>query len=144
VRGFLWDTKEIPLEQTQEILEQNEQLFHQSRFGIWGVREHKSPELMGFAGFWHFRTPPNLELLFGVAPNHWNRGVATEASSSVIRYGFEILNFDKIEASTDFANNASIRVLEKLSMTLRQRATVNGLDTVFYGLTRDEWLRSTA
>jgi Acetyltransferase (GNAT) domain len=44
------------------------------------------------------------------------REIATESSHSVIRYGFETLNFQAIQASTDIANAASIRVLEKLGM----------------------------
>jgi RimJ/RimL family protein N-acetyltransferase len=95
-----------------------------------------------FRGLWYFRSPPSLELLFGVAPHHWNRGIATEAGSSVIRYAFGVLGFDAREASTDFANSTSIRVLEKLSMRVQRRATVDGLDTVFYALTRDEWLKN--
>jgi Acetyltransferase (GNAT) domain len=47
----------------------------------------------------------------------------------MIRYGFETLNFPAVQASTDAANAASIRVLEKLGMSLRQLAVVDGLDT---------------
>lgn len=94
---------------------------------------------MGFVGFWQFRTPPSLELLFGVAFDHWNRGVATETCKSVIRYGFDVLNFLTIEASTDVANEASVRVLEKLGMSFRERAIVDGLDSVFYTLRRQDW-----
>jgi [ribosomal protein S5]-alanine N-acetyltransferase len=83
-----------------------------------------------------------LELLFGVKSNQWNRGIASESSHSVIRYGFETLNFQAIQASADVANAASIRVLEKLGMSFRRRAIVDGLDTLFYTLRRSNY-RST-
>jgi RimJ/RimL family protein N-acetyltransferase len=37
-----------------------------------------------------------------------------------------------IRASTDTPNVSSVRVLEKLAFHLTRRATVGGLDTVFY------------
>jgi RimJ/RimL family protein N-acetyltransferase len=93
-------------------------------------------------GYWHFRTPPSLELLFAVAAPHWGRGIATEASRCVLGYGFGALGFRAVVASTDVANAASVRVLEKLGMALRRRETVEGLDTVFYELSRDGWQNS--
>lgn len=139
MRRFLWDGNVVPFAQTAEIAERSSRLFKECGFGIWGVRERDSNQLVGFAGFWHFRTPPSLELLFGVASDHWNRGIATEASRCVIRYGFDVLCFPAIDASTDGANAASIRVLQKLGMSLSNRAVVNGLDTLFYTLRRDAW-----
>ena len=68
VRKFLWDDEVIPREQTAEIIKKNEELFRDGGFGIWGITQLGSKELVGFAGYWYFRDPPILELLFGVAP----------------------------------------------------------------------------
>jgi [ribosomal protein S5]-alanine N-acetyltransferase len=114
-------------------------LFDECGFGILGVRERNASQLIGFAGYWPFRTPPALELLFGVASDAWNRGIATESSRSVIRYGFDVPGFQTIEASTDAANADSVRVLEKLGMSLWKRAVVDELDTLFYTLQREAW-----
>ena len=142
VRRFLWDGETIPFERTRAIVEKSLILFEESGFGIWGVCDRSSKELLGFAGYWPFRTPPSIELLFGVAPEHWNRGIATESSRCVIRYGFEELGFQSVEASTDLANKASVRVLEKLGFLFQKRELVDGLDTVFYSLSRDDWKKS--
>jgi ribosomal-protein-alanine N-acetyltransferase len=139
VRRFLWDGRVVPLEQTEAIVERSNRLFDERGYGLWGVRELDHDELVGFAGYWHFRTSSSLELLFGVKSGHGNRGIATESSHSVIRYGFETLNFPAVQASTDAANAASIRVLEKLGMSLRQRAVADGLDTLFYSLRRSDY-----
>ena len=80
VRRYLWDGEEISLQRTRVIVETSSALFEESGFGIWGVCNRGSDELLGFAGYWHFRTPPSLELLFGVASGRWNRGIATESS----------------------------------------------------------------
>ncbi len=139
VRRFLWDGEEIPFERTRAIIEKSLKLFEESGFGIWGVYERSSEELLGFAGYWPFRTPPSIELLFGVASEHWNRGIATESSRCVIRYAFEELGFLSVEASTDLANTASVRVLERLGFLFQRQELIDGLDTVFYRLSRDDW-----
>jgi [ribosomal protein S5]-alanine N-acetyltransferase len=136
---FPWDGMVVSLEETEAIVERNNRLFKERGYGLWGVRELGCDQLVGFAGYWHFRTPSSLERLFGVKSDQWNRGIATESSHSVIRYGFETLNFQAIQASTDVANAASIRVLEKLGMALRRRAVVDGLDTLFYSLERSNY-----
>lgn len=139
VRHFLWDGFVVSLKETEAIVERSHQLFQERGYGLWGVRELGCDELVGFAGYWHFRTPSSLELLFGVKSGQWNRGIATESSQSVIHYGFETLNFQAIQASTDIANAASIRVLEKLGLSLRRRAIVGGLDTIFYTLRQEDY-----
>jgi RimJ/RimL family protein N-acetyltransferase len=139
VRHFLWDGKVIPPAQTEEITVKSRRLFEESGFGIWGVHARDADLLIGFAGYWYVRTPPSLELLYGVAADYWNRGIATESSRCVVRYGFEVLGFGRIDASADAENAASVRVMEKLGMAFGKRETVDGLDTVFYALHRNAW-----
>ena len=136
VRRFLWDGRAIAIDETRAIVEESGRLSRERGLGLWAVRERAGGDLLGVAGYWYFRTPPALELLFAVAAPHWRRGIATEASRSVLDYGFLTLGFRTVAASTDAANAASVRVLEKLGMSLRRRETVDGLDTVFYELAR--------
>ena len=42
-----------------------------------------------------------------------------------------------VRASSDAANTASVRVLEKLGFTLTRRETMNGLDTLVFDRVRD-------
>ena len=44
-----------------------------------------------------------------------------------------------VRASTDVANRASMRALEKLGLPFERRTTVQGLDTLFYSLRREDW-----
>ena len=65
------------------------------------------------------------EMGFWVAVEAWGKGYATEASSTVLRFGFEELQLNRIYASHMVRNQASGRVLEKIGMKreglLRQR-----------------------
>jgi len=136
VRRFLWDDEVIPIARTQAAIEQSKRLFGERSVGLWGARRHDAPNLIGFGGLWLFREPPELELLYGVAAPVWGQGYATEIAQAVTAYCFNSLTIPVVRASTDAANVASIRVLEKLGFGFVRRDVVGGLDTVFYELTR--------
>lgn len=134
VRRYLWDGATIPLEQTLAAVAESERLFAQDGYGLWAARDSTNRELLGFGGFWYFRDPPELELLYGVARPHWRRGLATEIARALIVYGGQTLGLRTIRASTDPPNVGSVRVLEKLGFAFERRATVGALDTLFYEL----------
>jgi ribosomal-protein-alanine N-acetyltransferase len=82
---------------------------------------------------------PEPELLYGLSESYWHQGLATEAAQAVLAYGFDQLTVPAIGAATDLLNVSSARVLDRLGMRLVRRGTHNGLDTMFYRLTRGEW-----
>jgi ribosomal-protein-alanine N-acetyltransferase len=142
VRRFLWDDEIIPIARTRAAIEQSQAMFTEQACGLWGVRPSASPNLIGFAGLWPFRDPPDLELLYGVTEQRWGQGYAAETAHAVMTHCFETLDMPVIRASTDVANTASVRVLEKLGFRCVRRSTVNGLDTVFYEIRADGWPRT--
>lgn len=132
VRRYLWDGEIVSLERTRDTIERSEQMFRQLGFGLWGARDTATNVLSGFSGFWYFRDPPELELVYAVAEHLCGRGIASEIAAAVTRYGELTLGMEKIDASTDVANTASVRVLEKIGFRRTRQATVNGLETVFF------------
>ena len=136
VRRYLWDNEVIARQRTASLLGESLRLFATHGYGLWGARLHGREELVGFGGFWYFHTQPKLELLYGIAPEHWNRGLATEIAQVLVRYGFEELEFSEVWASTDAPIVASASVLEKAGLRFERRAVVDGLETLFYCLPR--------
>lgn len=58
-----------------------------------------------------------VEVLYGTAPAHWGRGLATEVAFAVLRYGLEEAGRGRMLGIDDKVNAASRRVLEKIGMT---------------------------
>jgi ribosomal-protein-alanine N-acetyltransferase len=139
VRRFLFDDKIISREQAAGEINDSIERFEAHGCGLWGARLREGTELIGFCGYRFFHDPPQLQLLYGFHPNHWSRGFATEAARAMIRFGFEQLGFDFVVASADAPNSASLRVMEKAGMRFDRRETVNGLDTVYYKLARQDF-----
>lgn len=141
VRRYLWDDEVIPRERTKSIIETSLASFETHGFGLWAVFPQAEAALIGFCGFWFFHEPLKLELLYGIAPAYWNKGLASEIAKAMLRYGFEELKFERIEASTDAANLASSRVMARAGMNFWKRELTNGLDTVYYAISREAFDR---
>jgi len=52
---------------------------------------------------------------------HWGRGYATEAARLMVRFGFEELSLERMHAYCLERNKASVRVLEKVGLSLEGR-----------------------
>lgn len=139
VRKYIWDDEVIPRAQAAAAIEESLAHFRDTGSGLWAAFPLEGREMLGFCGYWFFRDPPELELLYGVATGHWGKGIATEMSKAIIRYGFQELALGKIVASTDAPNVASVRVMEKSGMSFDRRKTINGLDTIFYSIERERF-----
>ncbi|WP_433089014.1 GNAT family N-acetyltransferase [Dactylosporangium sp. CA-052675] len=79
----------------------------------------------------------------------WGHGYATEAAHALLRWAFDTLELNRVQAATDTRNVASARVLEKLGFvregTLREDCIVNGevSDSWVYGLIKRDWRPSS-
>lgn len=83
--------------------------------GVWAAEEILSKQFIG----WFMLKETNSkdpELGFMISKKFWNQGYATEISSSILEYAFSVLGKQKVIASTNTDNHASIAVLKKLGM----------------------------
>ena len=139
VRRYLWDDRIITPEQALAPLRVSEHDFREHRFGLWGLHQSGDPALLGFCGLRVADVMAEPELLFALDDGCCGRGYAWEAARAVLQHAFDELGLPAVGAATDAANLRSSRLLEKLGMRLTRRADHNGLDTLFYGCTIDDW-----
>ncbi|ELR69501.1 hypothetical protein C900_05033 [Fulvivirga imtechensis AK7] len=132
VRRYLWDNEIIGIEQTREILTTNEELFESNHWGLWKIIVKENNTFAGFAGLWVFFGEDQPQLLYGLRPEMTGKGYATEASSSVIDYAFNRLEFNYLIAACDAPHYTSRKVCERLQMKLVEEREVNGKMTTFY------------
>ncbi len=131
IRRFLFDDCQISVEEAQSFIEASLASFANHGYGIWLFLKHQSEQIAGFSGLLHSsQGAPNL--IVGTHPQLWGRGYAKEATFSILRYAFDELRLEKIEADVDEPNHASIRVLEALGMSQIKRAIVNEHPLLYY------------
>lgn len=87
------------------------------------------------------------EVGYGIAPDHWERGYATDALGTVCRYAFQDRGLHKVYGRVFATNPGSQRVMEKVGFrdegVLREEALVDAerVDVHRYGLLTTEWQR---
>ncbi|MBW4623887.1 MAG: GNAT family N-acetyltransferase [Cyanosarcina radialis HA8281-LM2] len=132
VRKYLCDDSIVPLSQIEEIVAQSITAFEEKRYGIWIARLKHSPAIAGFTGYWPFFEPPEIQLIYGLAPDLWGQGLGTEMARAMLNYGFKAYGFETVRASADVPNVASIAIMKRLGMTFDRQITKDGQDLVFY------------
>ena len=87
-------------------------------FFEWGVIHNEDDKFIGTCGFTRFDYNHNCgEIGYVLNPEYWGQGLADEAVLEVMRFGFEVLGLNRIEAKFIEGNESSRRVMEKTGMT---------------------------
>ena len=117
VRRYLWDDKPVSTETVREVVSVSEQNFQRLGVGFYAVELLADPgKLVGFCGYRRFEDGEQPELLYGLVPEQWGKGLVTEAAKAVLADGFERCGMQVVIASTDTPNQRSVRVMQRLGM----------------------------
>jgi RimJ/RimL family protein N-acetyltransferase len=107
-------------------------------FGTWVLRPSADSEPLGWIGL----KPTNVggaggtELLYAIAADHWGRGYATEAASTVVAIGDEDLGIDELVAFALTTNLGSRRVMEHVGFAYERDIEHAGLPHALYRRSR--------
>lgn len=112
---------------------------------IFGIRLKPTNQFIGGIGLTIVPKSNRAEIGYWIAEPFWNKGYTTEATASILAYGFNHLNLNKI-TSSHFANNqASGKVMSKNGMLkegeLKKHILKNNVyhDLIVYGLTKEQY-----
>jgi RimJ/RimL family protein N-acetyltransferase len=116
VGRFLWDGQPVPRARVDEVIASSAENFAGRGFGLWTATLAEDDRLAGFCGLRVEAETGRVELLYAFHADLWGRGLATEASRTVLADAFGRLRLPVVHAGTNPANTASWRVLERLGM----------------------------
>jgi RimJ/RimL family protein N-acetyltransferase len=108
-------------------------------FGLWAVEERASGALVGRIGFFQPEGWPGFELGWMLRRESWGKGYATEGTRRALAHAFTEMGRDHLISLIRPANQASIRVAERLGETLEGRTELFGHDVLVYGIARTAW-----
>lgn len=92
--------------------------YRTGEFHDWAIVTKNGEKMIGTCGFTRFNPAANSgEIGYVLNPAYWGKGVAAEAARRVIRFGFDTLELNRIEAKFMENNVQSRRVMEKVGMT---------------------------
>ena len=107
----------------------------------WAITLKDNPKLIGVIG--HYRIKPEnyrAELGYMLLPEYHGKGIVSEAVKEAVKYGFQVIKLNSLEAIIDPDNHASAKVLEKNGFVkeahLKEYEFFEGrfLDTVIYSI----------
>ena len=143
-RYVLWDTHGS-IEDSENFLRFANEGYERGDFGGWGLILKASGAFVGTCGLEAAPEHARAELGYVLSREHWGRGLMPEAVWRVIRYCFERMDLNRVEARCIAENKASSRVMEKAGMshegTLRGREYIKGSykDMKIYSILRREY-----
>jgi ribosomal-protein-alanine N-acetyltransferase len=147
VMQFLDRPLAVTIEDAINLIEKRKEIeLAQTGLG-WAICLQSNGEVIGDMGF--YRVDVNnqkTEIGYILNPGYWRKGYASEAMDAVLKFGFEILNFNKIEADINPENKSSINLVTKMGFKmeahLRQNLLFNGrfIDSLVFGLLANEWM----
>jgi RimJ/RimL family protein N-acetyltransferase len=135
VRRHLFDDRTVSLDEARGLLARSDAGFADRNLGIWCADLRADGAMVGFAGFLHSDGEPDL--IYGLHPSQWGRGLAGEAARRVIEHAFTLPAVANVVASVDEPNRASIRLLERLGMRRTRRSVADGKPLLYYALERE-------
>lgn len=104
-------------EYTRQYLEYISRQYAIGDFYDWGIVDKATQKVIGTCGFTRFDFQNDSgEIGYVLNPDFWGRGIAFEAASEVMRFGFDRLMLNRIEAKHLRGNEASAAVMKKLGM----------------------------
>lgn len=87
-------------------------------FYDWAIIERESRRMIGTCGFTKIDVPNNsAEIGYVLNPDFHRRGFGSEAVKRVLKFGFEELGLNRIEARFMQGNEASLALMKSVGMT---------------------------
>lgn len=112
----------------------------------WGICLNEDDVVIGTIGFmWIQSENAAAEVGYSLSRAHWNKGYMTEALSALLRYAFEEMELNRIEAMHETTNPASGAVMRKCGMqregTMHERLINKGryVDVDLYSILRRDY-----
>ena len=136
VRKYLWDDQLISRELAEETVQASLLSAETEGLGMWMVFKKDTGSFAGFCGFRRIPGSSEVELLYGLWPDFWGEGLATEALRAAIDWLFATHDLDRVVAGADATNTASFRLMRRLEMAPLEGGIDGVLGAQYYELRR--------
>jgi len=90
-------------------------------YGRWAIECRETGQMVGSCGLWWPQGLPRSELTWWLLPEGRGKGFATEASVSVIAFGYDVLHWNLVETHMNDDNFPARRLVERLGGTVIAR-----------------------
>ncbi len=101
------------LDQAIQLIQRQHDRFRRGQGIRWGLAQKTADTIIGTCGL-SLKSEYRGEVGYDLARAYWRQGFMTEALREVVRFGFETLGLNRIQAHVMLGNTASDRLLDEL------------------------------
>ena len=120
VHKYLWQTPTKSKDETVKIISYIQKQYAENNIGRFATILKETGEFIGWTGIKYINDHVEngntnfYDYGYRLSEKFWNKGFATEASVAWLKYGFDEMNIEKMNAYTHAENGASNHVLQKV------------------------------
>ncbi len=143
INKYIDRPKAITIEDANNFINKTNHAIENNECIDWAITFKDDSGLIGSICFWNFSLEENkAEVGYELLPDFQEKGIAQEALWAVIKFGFDVMEINTIEAYTHKENTASIKLLERYNFKRDLHAeskidfTVDNPNTFVYSLNK--------
>jgi ribosomal-protein-alanine N-acetyltransferase len=123
VQEFLDRPKANTIDDTRKFIEKISKGISNNEWLYWAIVLKGEKKLMGTFCLWNFSKENNsAEIGYELLPNFQGKGIMQEAIEGIIKYGFEILKLNSLDAFTHPRNIKSIKLIERYGFVYNKKS----------------------
>lgn len=125
-------------DETKLLIDKFSKQWDEKGYGVWGVIEKQSGELLGHCGLSYLKETSEIEILYAFDPEFWGHGYATESAIMALEYAFKNAKLDRIIALAKPLNIRSSNVIKKIGLKIVGTKEYFGLKLICYEVYRNK------
>ncbi|MBI9071821.1 MAG: GNAT family N-acetyltransferase [Melioribacteraceae bacterium] len=149
VSKFLTWTPHKNISETKEFIEAALSAYVKKIMFVWVIELKETKKVIGTISLINFfPVHASCEVGYALSQKYWGKGIMTEVLNAVVRFCFEQIMINRIEAHSFVANIASQQVLKKCGFeyegTLREKMIIKNkfVDLKLFSILRNDFLNS--
>jgi len=111
-------------------------------YGLWVVEDKLSGEFIGRVGLLKMDDWPALEVGWGIHPEHFGKGYATEAAKASADWAFNNLDCDSLISIIDPRNTASKAVAKRIGSRFDRIEFVRDRECEIFKVTKEQFYQN--
>ncbi|MBW1295059.1 GNAT family N-acetyltransferase [Aquimarina litoralis] len=145
VHRFLGKKPIKTVEEASKVIDYIRGQYIDNGIGRLAIIDKKTNDFMGWSGLKYEkelrREFDYYDLGYRLIKKYWGKGIATETAIASLKYGFETLKLEEINAAAEIDHIASNTILKKVGLQFVETFEYDQVPHNWYSIKKSEWIK---